>query len=189
MGFLVVLLACIINGAFFLYFFMTSSFWVFFSPVCFFSSLFALCFSISNFIWFSLHTACLLTSECFVWSFGHFVKSVIFCCHVFRARLVTVFSLPLVRLGFVVRCLSFYFLFMRTTFNMYRPKCVCYGVFLVLLKVGTSHFWATPTFLKFHEHFKHLVIATYCCRSNGFITYFNYVLHTIFGAISEEFHA
>ena len=52
MGFLVVILACIINGAFFLYFSMTSSFWVFFSSVCFFSSLFALYFSKPNFIWF-----------------------------------------------------------------------------------------------------------------------------------------
>jgi len=32
----------------------------------------------------------------------------------------------LTRLTFVVKCLSFCFLYMKTAFNMYRPKCVCY---------------------------------------------------------------
>jgi len=109
-----------------LYFSMTSLFWVFLSLVCFFSLSFVLCFSKSNFIWFSLRTACLLISEYFIWSFCRFVQTWYFACHVFRARLVTVFSLPLTRLTFVVKCLSFCFLFMKTAFNMYRPKCVCY---------------------------------------------------------------
>ena len=86
-----------------LYFSMTSLFWVFLSSVCFFSLSFVLCFSKSNFIWFSLHTACFLISEYFIWSFCRFVQTWYFACHVFfRARLVTVFSLPLTRLTFVV---------------------------------------------------------------------------------------
>ena len=57
-----------------LYFSLTSLFWVFLSSVCFFSLSFVLCFCKSTFIWFSLHTACLLTSEYFVWNFWSFCK-------------------------------------------------------------------------------------------------------------------
>jgi len=112
MGFLVMILACIINGAFFLYFSMTSSFWVFFSSVCFFSSLFALCFSKSNFIWFSLYTVCLSIPDWFVQSFmllGNFVKTWCFACHVFRAWLITAFALLFNRFKLVVGRLDFAF--------------------------------------------------------------------------------
>jgi len=70
-----------------------------------------LLFQIKFYLIFSLRTACLLISEYFIRSFYRFAQTWYFACHVFRARLVTVFSLPLTRFTFVVKCLSFCFLF------------------------------------------------------------------------------
>ena len=117
----------------FLYFSMTSSFWVFFSSVCFFSSFFALCFSKSNCISFSLYTVCLWIPDWSVRSFmlfGRFVKTWCFACHVFRAWLITAFTLPFSRFYACRWTPGPCFLLVKATLNMYRPECVCYRPYM-----------------------------------------------------------